>query len=352
MVEAAEGPARGIKLSETPYGQWQRSQGVPVHEGSYLRDLFTADVAPWPMLGQKMAFVSLADQQQDDAWVIEIAPGGSTKPFHHLFEATFFVLAGRGATTFWSGNGQRQSVEWQDGSIFSPPMNARYEIFNGSGTDPVRLLAVTNLPMALNMYRNADFLFSSDFEFSDRYAGEEDFFSNPGEKVGSSRWRVNFVPNMKLFGLDQNISRGAGGQLTSFEIANNSMAVHCSSFPPGTYKKGHRHGVGAHVIILEGQGYSLLWKEGEEREKVDWQVGSMLSPREQEYHQHFNTGASPARYLAVRLGALDSRRWGGAVPTNQFEYEEEDPAIYDLYVAECARNGAEVQLPQPQYIAR
>ncbi len=41
------------------------------------------------------------------------------------------------------------------------------------------------------------------------------------------------------------------------------MAVHCIEFPPWTYKKKHRHGVGAHVIVLNGQGYSLLSFEGE-----------------------------------------------------------------------------------------
>ncbi|MCH7655666.1 MAG: hypothetical protein IIC95_06725, partial [Chloroflexi bacterium] len=51
---------------------------------------------------------------------------------------------------------------------------------------------------------------------------------------------MNFVPDIRTFGLDYNANRGAGGQLTNFAIANNSMAVHCSSFPTGTYKKGHR----------------------------------------------------------------------------------------------------------------
>ncbi|MCH7482820.1 MAG: hypothetical protein IIC31_08355 [Chloroflexi bacterium] len=58
---------------------------------------------------------------------------------------------------------------------------------------------------------------------------------------------MNFVPDIRTFGLDYNANRGAGGQLTNFAIANNSMAVHCSSFPTGTYKKGHRDGVGAYV---------------------------------------------------------------------------------------------------------
>jgi len=93
-----------------------------------------------------------------------------------------------------------------------------------------------------------------------------------------------------------------------FILANNQSVGHCSQFPPGTYKRAHRHGVGAHVIILDGQGYSLLWFEGEERRRVDWKDGSVISPKEWEYHQHFNTGPTAARYIAFRLGDLNTRR--------------------------------------------
>ena len=38
--------------------------------------------------------------------------------------------------------------------------------------------------------------------------------------------------------------------------------------------------------------------------------------------------------------------------TNQIEYEDEDPAVYELYERECAKSGAEVVLPRPAYAAR
>ena len=337
----------GWARAESPYNAWQKGEGIPIHTGSYIADLYHVEVGPWARIGQKGAFVNLADQQFDDAWVIEIAPGGTTEPLHHLFEATYFVLNGRGATTFWYDPAQKQSVEWQAGSIFAPPLNCSYQMFNGSGDQPVRLFGVTNAPMLINVFHNIDFLFGIDYAFTDRYANESKYFSSPGTKVGHS-WKVHFVPDTRAFGLDTNANRGAGGQLTNFSISNNSMGVHCSSFPQGTYKKGHRHGAGAHVIILEGQGYSLLWMEGEEREKVDWKDGSVLSPREQEYHQHFNTGPTPARYLAFRLGNLDVRHFVD-FPHHQIEYEDENPDVYDLYVQECKKSGDTVEWPKPQY---
>ena len=38
--------------------------------------------------------------------------------------------------------------------------------------------------------------------------------------------------------------------------------------------------------------------------------------------------------------------------TNQIEYEDEDPEVYELYEQECAKRGAEVVLPRPAYAAR
>jgi hypothetical protein len=82
-----------------------------------------------------------------------------------------------------------------------------------------------------------------------------------------------------------------------------------------------------------------------------------------EYHQHFNTGPTPAAYLALRLGSLDhsgnegrdglpistiSEREGGW----QVDYEDEDPEVYALFERECAKNGATVTLPRPQYAMR
>jgi hypothetical protein len=135
-------------------------------------------------------------------------------------------------------------------------------------------------------------------------------------------------------------------------MSDNTMATHVSEFEVGTYKKGHRHGPGAHVIIISGEGYSLLWEQGKERMRVNWRPGSMFSPPAGWWHQHFNTGAEPARYLAIRRGGSPEHPLrigisGGSeeAGAEQIEYENEDPAIRELYETELKARGVELRMP-------
>jgi len=341
-------------VKRSPYQVWQSGEGIPVNQGVYVESLHTLDVQPWARIGQTGAFVNLADQQTDDGWLIELAPGGHTEPLHHLFEMTIYVLEGRGATTFWQKGTQKQTVEWQSGSLFSAPLNSSYQHYNLDGQNQARLFAVTNAPMIIGIYRNTDFVFNNDYVFDDRYSLEDSYFTDPGHKITRNIWKTNFVPDVRRFELEPS-RRGFQAVGMMFSMANNQSIAHVSSFPPGVYKWGHRHGVGAHLLILDGVGYSLFWFEGEPRRQVDWKVGSLISPRELEYHQHFNTGRTPGKYLAFRLGELDVHRppegrgWNTEEGILGIPYEREDPAIYNHYVEECRKHGTEVILPPPQY---
>jgi quercetin dioxygenase-like cupin family protein len=341
-------------LPETAYQRWRKAEGVPVFTGSHVPDLHTAEVADWPRIGQRGAIVNLADQEKNDGWLFEIRPGGQTNVLHHMGEANLYIVEGRGATTIWQDDPSRkQTVEWQAGSLFSPPLNCHYQHFNLDGQRPARVFAATTVPIMINLTRNVDFVFGCDFAFTDRYDVEDDFFTNPGQKVGTRLWQTNFIADTRTFGLDRD-HRGTRSTNMAFLMSDNAMRAHISEFPTGTYKKAHHHGPGAELIILNGTGYSLLWLPGEERVKVDWKEGSIFSPRDGEYHQHFNTGPTPARYLAYTFGGLvvnNIRAMRGAEVSEreggwQIEYEDEDPEVYDLFERECAKHGVQVTLPR------
>ena len=229
-----------------------------------------------------------------------------------------------------------------------------YQNFNGSGNEPARYIAVTNAPPMMRLYGEDEFIFNCDYTFSGRYSGEEEYFSGKGKLFTRRIWESNFIanaPDMPLYGWNE---RGAGGINAMLEMANNNMKNHISEFPVGTYKKAHRHGPGAHLVLLSGTaGYSLLWtkEDRSDMKKCDWQVGSMvIVPSDNCFHQHFNSGSTRARYLALRQGDMGLLRpWGGAPQGTdksskeggyQTEYEDEDREIHEIFEKELVAHGA------------
>jgi len=90
-------------------------------------------------------------------------------------------------------------------------------------------------------------------------------------------------------------------------MAGNSMlSLHISEMPPLTYKKAHRHSGDAFILLLSGDGFSLTWPGGffDKRKRVDWKAGTLFVPPMYWYHQHLNTGSTPARYLAINTPAV------------------------------------------------
>lgn len=350
-----------LKSLKTPYEDWQEREGIPVHKTFYVKDLAAVELAPWPRFGGRGCFVNLADCHIVAAAVLEIPPGETLKPIKHMFETWCFVVHGRGETTFGQPGFPEGRVEWTDRSLFGPPLNTTYQHRNIDREKPARILMVTNAPVTMNLYHSERFVFDNPFVFDDRFRGQNGFFEPMTEYMrptflGARVLRTNLIPDVLRTSLAHWALRGHGARTVHLSMSDHTMAAHLSDFPVGTYKKAHRHGPGAHVIILQGTGYSLIWKEGEPRQRVDWGPGSMFSPPEWYFHQHFNTGAEPARYLALRRGGSVEHKMkigmsGGekAEGPDQIEYEYEDPAIYDEFAADLARNGVENRQPRPKY---
>ncbi len=356
MVAGSAGEVfRAFERPPAFYDSWQAKEGIPIHRTFHVEDLARVELGPWERFGCRAAFVNLADAHLTTAVVLEVPPGASTKPVRHMFETWVFGVRGRGRTTVEHPGYPAVSVEWSARGLFAPPLNTTYRHENLDPREPLRLLMVCNAPLVMSLYHNERFVFESPFVFDDRFRGEPDYFSDPGRYLGGRVWRTNFIPDALEFALRPWLPRGVSASSYHFSMSGNTIACHLSEFEVGTYKKGHRHGPGAHVVILKGQGYSLLWEEGkeDERVRVDWREGSMFSPPEWWYHQHFNTGAEPARYLALRRGGSPEHKLrigmtGGSEETGgqQIEYEDEDPRIRELYLSELAAAGVEPRMPE------
>jgi gentisate 1,2-dioxygenase len=145
--------------------------------------------------------------------------------------------------------------------------------------------------------------------------------------------------------------RGAGARGVAITFPGSPITAHMAVFGSYTYKKAHRHGPGVVIVIPAGEGFTVLWPEGKDKIMVPWQEGSAFAPPDKWWHQHFNVGPTPARYLAIHaLPALST--WSNREETlanDQIEYVDEDPWIRETFSAELAKRGLQSKMPVEAY---
>jgi mannose-6-phosphate isomerase-like protein (cupin superfamily) len=350
-----------------PYAVWREKEGAPLIGGIYLPDIKKVEVGDWARLGVKGALCYMDGDDENDEHIVEIPPGKSTNPVHHMYDEAVYIAQGRGTCSVWYQENKKRTFEWGEGSFFVLPTNINYQFFNLSGTEPARYLTVSNLPTLMRRWHTEDFVFNCPFEFTDRYGGEDEYFSGEGKLYKGRLWETNFVPDVRRMKLWEWKERGGGGTNAFFMLAGGTVNSHISRFQPGTYKKGHRHGPGAHLLIVQGEGYVRTQKVHEngkldEAIRCDWQEGSMYLSGAGEglwHHQHFNVGATPAAYLVMGVGQsrrYATSRWsemrtdvnradvsvdeGGM----QVEYEKEDPEVHRIFEEELKKRGVECRM--------
>lgn len=364
----------------TPYEQWMATEGVPIHGGFFIRDVRSLEVKPWRRFGVPGALIDLEGAEgTDGAYLIEIPPGARTHPQRFLFEEVLFVLEGEGETLIRQDGGPRQSVPWQKGSLFSPPLNTWRQHIN-RGRTPARLLSVNDLPVVMDLFRHAGFIFNNPFVFRDRYNAEPQYFTFDRSRFrqgGTSalfgegeRGRVSIVdaaviPDVHDLPLYEARERGASNKSIEITLADNTLQTHLSEFEVGTYKRAHRHGPGSHVLILSGEGYTLMWTdvpryaEAPKKVRIDWSEGSLFVPPDRWFHQHFNVGSGPAKYIATTWvgGKYLAEALGGGGRThrlntvslkeggNMVDDDLEDPTIRALFEEELNKRGLKSRMP-------
>lgn len=349
-----------------PYLNWANGEGIPVHL-DFGHNLLELETGVWDRYDARGCFAHTHGRGDFMAnYVLEVPEGGKTRPVKHLYEAFFYILSGYGSTTVYAADGTQRTFEWGPKALFTIPLNCEYQIFNGSGQEPARLSVTNDAPLTINLYHNIDFVFDNPFAFPERQ-GDDRHFEGEGEHLRVDRgsnvapvnlWETNFVHDLTAFKLYELEARGKGSLNVSFILADSTMHAHSSEIPRGRYKKAHRHAAGTHVHAVDGEGYTLLWYEGDEDfREFPWKHGFMYTPPFWMFHQHFNTCDKPARYLACSMG---SRRYpfialrrvsaegGGSTSIQnggrQVEYEDQDPRIHRKWLDAIAANGVESEM--------
>jgi len=359
-------------MTET-YDQWVESLGLPIHKGYYIEDLRKVELGWWEEKGCNAAFIQLVGFEGiAETKVTGIPPGKTTLPWRFALDEIFYVVEGRGLATVWGAeHSARKTFEWQKHSLFVIPRQSFYQLSNAQGDKPATLISYNHLPLAMWAVGDPEFFFNNPY-VSKQGNALEDFYSeakgdlseekgrpylgNRYERYGSRflAWYGNFFPDMGAWDkLDQFKFRGAGGSVVWIIYPNSwPNFAHMSVFPARTYKKAHYHGPGAFILIPAGEGYSVMWEKGHEVGKegiiAPWNEGSCFGP--QMYHQHFNVGSTPARYLVLQTVGRPGRSERDLEQgTNQIEYPDEDPWIRQTFEKELARRGLTSLMDEKAY---
>lgn len=363
---------------KTAYQSWMEREGIPIVEGYAVEDVTQLAMKPWARLGGRGTYINLkGGGGVTGMYAVEIPSGGALNPERHIYDKLLYVIKGRGGTEVWQDNGKKQLFEWSEGSIFAPPLNTWHRLVNGA-REPAVLVAVTTAPMIWDIFRDEDFIFNNNYQFKNRYRGEDGYFNMSQKRYKATQthiWETNFISDARSAELDAAAYKIREGGITCFEMAENSLIGHISEWPAGIYHKAHYHAAGAVLVVLRSKGYLLMWpkelgtrpyKAGHQDKVVEfhWKPGSLYSPPDGWFHMHLNTGAEPARHVALRLGSrknptgihdastrdnregpTTSLREGGTV----IEYEDEDPEIRNRFEAALRKDGVQSRMPPVKY---
>jgi hypothetical protein len=349
------------------YDEWMAALGVPIHRGYAVSDLRTVELGWWEDRRCMTGFVQLMGQEGvSETRVTEIPPGGVLEPYTVGVDEAVYILSGDGMTEVWDTNsGWKQAFEWSPRALFLVPASTTRQFRNLSGDAPVRLVHYSYLPLAMSVVTDPGFFLNNPYVRPSRTSGADDAYSEartiPGGEgyrwingqrgPGVAYWYGRLFPDLLAWDrLDTNSERGAGSKSVRIQFAGTDMSAHMSVFGSRTYKKAHRHGPGRAILIPGGEGYSVMWPEGKEKVVVRWQEGSMFVPPNRWFHQHFNLGAAPARYLAIHPPIQLHGYTEKVVNANdQIEYIAEDPSVRAVFEQELDARGLTSLMPDEVY---
>jgi len=308
------------------YEDWVAREGLELIRGHRVENVFTVPLRHWARTDGYAVQIELdGASEQAAAYVQEIPPTKKTNPMRHVYEEMVYVLKGQGSTTVWYDESKKRSFEWGPGALFAIPLNAWYQHYNLSGSDPARYVALTTAPTMMNFIRDDGFIFDNPYRFKDRYDQQQDYFNTEVKALTMSRVKggrqqtvhfSNLWPSVdRIFDrpreprpafdatLDKNLDEGGGGY--SFELANGVLGSHIFESPGGTFTSVHRHGPTAHVLWIKGEGYSILWPDGAENNKIieQWGPGTLIVPPNWWWHGHNVTSKESARYIALKVSS-------------------------------------------------
>ncbi len=371
------------KRPRTPYDIFMEEQEIPIHRDIGVHRVQDLPTKHWKKVGGNATFIQLfGTEGKWGMYVVEVPAAGALNPEKHLYEEVFLVVEGRGSTEVWrEGSNRKHTFEWQKGSLFTVPVNAMHRIVNATNS-PALLLVGNTAPPVLNLFQNQDFLFNTDYHFSDRYDADREDFYKPSEDIepdpvrGLAMRRTNVIPDIMNCELPMDNRRSPGYRRVEPYMAGNKFYLWIGEHQVGRYSKAHAHGSAAVLICLKGKGYTYTWPR--HLGTHPWETGDMDKIKRQDYepvgmvtaapmsgdwfHQHFGTSAMGLRLTAwfgphapgrepgvpgeedIDRGAIELQEGGSAIP-----YWDEDPYLRDEFRSELQAEGVDSRMEDRFY---
>jgi hypothetical protein len=266
-----------------PYQDWLEREAVPVVSGRAI-NLFEIKLAPWARFGMDGAACHVEGRcDYLTALVFELKPGQSSAPVRTVHEVCTYVLSGSGRSVFTLSDGRTINVEWASGAAFSAPVNASC-VHTADAGAPARLVSFSDLRYLMGLYRNEAFLFDNSAPMTKR--------QNEAVAAGLSAHPTKME-----------LTRNRA----SLALAAGSIGCDITELAPHSADEAARQMQGAHLLCLSGSGFSLSFdSETSPLTRVDWSPGVLIGLPSMSFHQHFNVGDTPARFMKVELGSLRS----------------------------------------------
>jgi mannose-6-phosphate isomerase-like protein (cupin superfamily) len=379
-----------FKRYPTAWETFLDEEAIPVFKGIGMKNARDLPRKPWPRVGGAGSYIQLIGTNNDTGmFVVEIPPRGSLKPQQHLYEERYVVIEGHGSTEVWKeGSSARTSFDWQQWSIFSIPLNARFRIENLSSS-PAILVAANSAPRVMNLFQNRSFIFDNPFDFDDRFGGNLEDYWEPNETIqpqpvrGRAMMTANLIPDSSQLYLPLDNNRGPGHRWLAPNMTGNTMLQGwIAEYPSGRYAKAHAHAAGAVLVCLGGKGYSITWPKdeggmtpwadgrGDLVKMQEYEPGGMISAAPGPanwYHQHFAYGREPMRFFLMTGGVpggegartdRSEEREGDSVQTSLTDVDQgglaipyylEDPEIRRIFEAKLEQEKAELTMPAEVY---
>lgn len=246
--------------------------------------------------------------------------GWKTLGHRHTVEAVLYVLQGSGHSII---DGVR--YDWEPGDFISVPMFSWHRHLNTGSEDFVYLAATTGpLSLSLGLAVYEDERYPDYWVFGHKSESAMKSLIPGADDSTRVRIRETFTVNPinatdALYKEQLSFSQGEEEQRRASRVLVKGSGVNFEKTPmgrvryiidpktgflmrvlstllaeisPGKRSGAHRHLYEEVNYVISGQGYSII-----EDRRYDWAAGDVLCIPVFSWHQHFNTGAGPARIL-------------------------------------------------------